>query len=1403
MTQLDDAFTRRVRRRIAEEQKQTDIIAKSRDSMITCELVAQYPASALGDELSISLEDAECLKMSDEDWEKSVFSLMHRMAAHFGPETNVAARARSAIESIVARTNLSTVDWTTISHTDKKALPLVVRHWLKGQGVDLENGMKESESNQEADLSHTVVPATSRSAQIENGIENPEETICKAVDDDDVQDSQEFKCTGDAEIALKDAHSATRDVAEIRSDRAEDHSNVGDNGSHVLGQLVSAASDDSSVIQNNQMEHSIQWAEGQRIEIFSPAGDWQAGTIGFVRIENFVPACAVVVIDLDGSLRMVQCRLGDTVRYIQGPPPEHFAWSLVAVFLKAHSLNRGISHMIEGYLAGQDANKLKAVASSSWVLEQKNPDLRFCNVIGQGGYGTVFSAHRHDKVVAVKMEVACGSTEYLDISIWREYHFLHSPPKNLSPYVPKLENICKSSPFFYVHSHEKKVAFLGMEFLVEHASTTFRETSLLESSAGLQVVPDSFRILAKYQCLIIARLKEAGLSHGDIKNGHFMYRLHDQSVVLVDWGLAQRSEFVYTTTKKVRVDSGRIKENCIQHCPPNVPAGKGAAPAKQQLKQLGLARQGTCGYRTEHDAVTSDERHNADLWALAVGWLAGVGLRPSTKEDGKKIEEMLYVSSRESLDFFEKRVAEFTGTDHASFHSTVRTWLKLIHTVFQGGVNVLNLLNSSPALTEPFYKPSTWEELRSKGIIIRGLNTSGKESENMKPLLMMHLDHWGIILLCLLFYRENERIAFYGGEHKLKVSDEMVLFPTHTLSLTDPFGIIGGVSNRFQLEDYIEHPAVGSFFKSSRREPKIMSAGSVCLPARQRNPTVCENGMTVTAMYTRLPHGPGTQPSWCYDWNAGKGGDIFTEQQVNAMQDSVNQPLPPHVWRAVAAARARVLSDGVFQDASLTQEIKIKHKPAGMPTEIYTPMCLAATTPAQEQCDPHSPPPQDTVQPLSPDLVCCIEDAWKSSDGTTHRISRWDPKKASTGATYLDDTQALESAGFCVLDHVPKKKTKIVDQALLLGQGVVFMDGAGIALKSAESLKTVTGIGEELFSRVFDRRECQSGVASAKNASDKPTPDEGEELKGSSSEGQSSGAGQSDEEGSEDGSSGAQGQPRKAGKSGSGSGRPEMASWLLVVAIYIASLPDKAWSTIFQNMDGDKEARVGDGLRSESKGLKWEIPKQKEGEERPAFLDRMAGYYALKYFYEALFLAIIRILPSDSNFSSQLYDSMYSLLASDGRNGNAGAQDPHNDIKPARSRRHFSALFNLSEMFSFIGILLNSCPNIKAMFKFDDAEFEGFMQQFLVTKSSSQPEKLLSEIMGDASMDTKVRFAWSHYFRMNKPKHFLPMKPVYAKMPSIWVALFDTDTVHWGPPFPMPGIEYPIKLQGLRLIHYR
>ena len=140
-------------------------------------------------------------------------------------------------------------------------------------------------------------------------------------------------------------------------------------------------------------------------------------------------------------------------------------------------------------------------------------------------------------------------------------------------------------------------------------------------------------------------------------------------------------------------------------------------------------------------------------------------------------------------------------------------------------------------------------------------------------------------------------------------------------------------------------------------------------------------------------------------------------------------------------------------------------------------------------------------------------------------------------------------------------------------------------------------------------------------------------------------------------------------------------------------------------------------------------------------------------------------------------------------------------MKPERSKRRFSALINLSDLFSYLGILVNSCPNIKAMFDLEAAEFSRFQQQFSVTKSISQPEKLLSDVMGTGSTVAKVRFAWGHYFATNTPKQFQLMYPVYAKMPPVMVALFDTDTVHWGPPFPMPGIEYPIR--DVKIVHYR
>jgi hypothetical protein len=559
--------------------------------------------------------------------------------------------------------------------------------------------------------------------------------------------------------------------------------------------------------------------------------------------------------------------------------------------------------------------------------------------------------------------------------------------------------------------------------------------------------------------------------------------------------------------------------------------------------------------------------------------------------------------------------------------------------------------------------------------------------------------------------------------------------------------------------------------------------------------------MSTVPMYTRLVHVPGTQPDWSYNWNAGYGGAIFNEEEIREMQMLANKPFPSHVWTAVADARAKVLREGQFKDADVSALGVMSLRPQGMPEEIYNVMCPASTTPAQphtggtSQCElrgPDTPTPhsQDTVQPLLPELVRLIEDAAAKCTGGKVRLQEWDLHDARTGATVLDGTEELKQHGFCVLDEVPQIKTKENQKALDAyadgGQGILFMNASGLALKSAERLKEVPGIGEALHARVFQRpqQQCQSGETSITNDSDESVvvdPASGgeacngerPEVKSSEARGQSRGANQS----------------------------RFLSAWLIVVSMYISALPDRAWSIIFQKLNGTKQERPGDGRRTELKGFKWVKPEKGEDEPADRFHDRMAGYLALKYFFSDLFEAITKILPFPANISSQLFESMYSLLASDGTDGDVEAQSPHNDVKPERSKRRFSALVNLSHLFSYLGILVNSCPNIKAMFDWEEADFSLFQQQFLKTKAVSQPEKLLSDVMGTGSLDAKVRFAWGHYFATNPPKRFKPMYPVYAKMPPVMVALFDTDTVHWGPPFPMPGIEYPIP--DVRIVHYR
>ncbi len=94
------------------------------------------------------------------------------------------------------------------------------------------------------------------------------------------------------------------------------------------------------------------------------------------------------------------------------------------------------------------------------------------------------------------------------------------------------------------------------------------------------------------------------------------------------------------------------------------------------------------------------------------------------------------------------------------------------------------------------------------------------------------------------------------------------------------------------------------------------------------------------------------------------------------------------------------------------------------------------------------------------------------------------------------------------------------------------------------------------------------------------------------------------------------------------------------------------------------DERTGDGRRSQLKGDKWPRPEKESDESEDSFHDKLAGFYALLYFFDDLFDAIVNILPEGASIVTRLVKSMKALLGSDSTAGSVQAQEPHNDKEP-------------------------------------------------------------------------------------------------------------------------------------------
>ncbi len=128
---MDEGFERRVKRRIIGELRQNSIIEIGNESSISVDLMASCDVDELASELNISIDEAECLKLADPDWEKSLHSVFYRIHSKFG-DRKVVSRAISAIKELRAS---GREELLNISHSEQCTIPMAVRAWLEGEGV--------------------------------------------------------------------------------------------------------------------------------------------------------------------------------------------------------------------------------------------------------------------------------------------------------------------------------------------------------------------------------------------------------------------------------------------------------------------------------------------------------------------------------------------------------------------------------------------------------------------------------------------------------------------------------------------------------------------------------------------------------------------------------------------------------------------------------------------------------------------------------------------------------------------------------------------------------------------------------------------------------------------------------------------------------------------------------------------------------------------------------------------------------------------------------------------------------------------------------------------------------------------------------------------------------------------
>jgi hypothetical protein len=202
--------------------------------------------SELAGELDISAEEAECLKLADSDWGKSMRSLFYRIHLQFGSHKCV-SHAISVIEKLASCPE----DLQRLSYADQISIPLAVRYWLEKEGVLVKHAMHAEEQS----VARPDAPVFSSAADASE--------LSEAGVDQGADAGDEIMNSETAEAILEKA---------VMDERRRDS----------CGQDKPDSVSTDEISRDEVCLDSREWAEGQRVEIYNPSGELHIGTIFYL-----------------------------------------------------------------------------------------------------------------------------------------------------------------------------------------------------------------------------------------------------------------------------------------------------------------------------------------------------------------------------------------------------------------------------------------------------------------------------------------------------------------------------------------------------------------------------------------------------------------------------------------------------------------------------------------------------------------------------------------------------------------------------------------------------------------------------------------------------------------------------------------------------------------------------------------------------------------------------------------------------------------------------------------------------------------------------------------------------------------------------------------------------------------